>query len=198
MAPFSIYPIDLSLGKVMIGMHIIHCKQTSTCEQNLQELCFVFMKQKVLYITLSVLFCVILGSLGGLFTISEIKGWYSTIQKPSWNPPNWIFGPVWTTLYTLMGISFGLILSSKGPEKKKSIQFFVTQFLFNLLWSYIFFNQHMIGLAFLNILLMLTFILLTIFSFNRISKLAAILLIPYVSWVSFAAILNFTIYRLNP
>lgn len=156
------------------------------------------MKQKVVYITISILICVVLGSLGGLFTISEIKDWYSTIQKPSWNPPNWIFGPVWTTLYTLMGISFGIIISSSGSEKKRSATLFIIQFIFNLLWSYIFFNQHMIGLALLDIILMWVFILLTIFSFSKTSRLAAILMVPYISWVSFAGILNFTIYRLNP
>lgn len=156
------------------------------------------MKRKTIYILLSVIAFVVLGSLGGLFTISEIKGWYSSLQKPSWNPPNWLFGPVWTTLYSMMGISFGIILSSTNPERKRALTLFLIQFVFNLLWSYIFFNQHMIGLALLEILAMWIFILLSIFSFNRISKLAAILLIPYISWVSFAAILNFTIYRLNP
>ena len=142
---------------------------------------------------------VAVGAISGLFTTAEIPGWYQTINKPSWNPPSWIFGPVWTTLYILMGISLFLIWKSDANEhvKKTAISLFAIQLIFNFFWSFIFFKQHQIGWAFAEIIVMWIFILLTIFAFAPINKVAAWLLVPYISWVSFASILNYTIWRLN-
>lgn len=139
----------------------------------------------------------LIGYSSSFFTVSEIGGWYQTIKKPTWNPPNWIFGPVWTTLYVLMGISLYLIWRSSTLQKGPAIILFSLQLVLNFFWSFIFFKQHQVGFAFAEILVLWCLILLTIFAFARINKPAAWLLVPYISWVSFAAILNFTIWQLN-
>lgn len=147
---------------------------------------------------LSLISTVGLGSLGGIFTIAEIPTWYAGLNKPSFNPPNWIFGPMWTTLYVLMGISFYLIWKSPvSLSRNKAMRIFVIQFILNFCWSIIFFSLHEIGWAFVEILAMWVFILLTIIQFRKISTLAAALLIPYLLWVSFASILNGSIWQLN-
>lgn len=139
------------------------------------------------------------GSIAGLFTRPEIDTWYQTIEKPSWQPPNWVFGPVWTFLYILMGIALYLIWRNNAPAKQKrpAIILWSIQLIFNFFWSYIFFRQHQIDWALGEIIVLWFFILLTIFSFARISKPAAWLMVPYISWVSFATILTYTIYQLN-
>ena len=136
---------------------------------------------------------------GAYFTITGTGSWYTQINKPEWNPPSWIFGPVWTTLYVMMGISFFLVWKSGAASslKKTAIFFWIAQLVANFFWSIIFFGQQEIGLAFGEILLLWVLILLTIFSFAKISKPAAWLLVPYISWVSFAAMLNYTIWKLN-
>jgi benzodiazapine receptor len=137
------------------------------------------------------------GGVAGLFTQPEIESWYRTIQKPSWQPPNWLFAPVWTTLYLMMGVALYLVWRSAAPAKRLPIILWIVQLVLNFFWSAIFFKHHQIGWALVDILLLWVFILLTIFSFARISRPAAWLLVPYISWVSFAAILNFAIYQLN-
>lgn len=154
-------------------------------------------KSRWLKIALCVSLCVTLGILSGFSTVESINNWYQHINKPSWNPPNWIFGPVWTTLYILMGISVALIWHTGHQFKNRAIGLFIIQFGFNLAWSFIFFNLHAIGWAFVEILLMLFFISLTLYSFYKINRLAAWLLIPYLLWVSFASVLNGTIWFLN-
>lgn len=153
-------------------------------------------------IIISVAVCLGLGLLSGLSTMKEIDGWYATINKPSFNPPNSIFGPVWSGLYTLMGISFGLVwhkLSRKGFKlfELRGVSFFFVQFLLNLAWSSIFFTWHKPGLALIEIIVLWIFILLTIIHFYRFHKLAGILLIPYILWVSFATALTAAIWHLN-
>ena len=140
----------------------------------------------------------LVGFTASLFTITGVNSWYQAIQKPSWNPPNWIFAPVWTTLYVLMGIAFFLIWRSTDEKQKRTaIILFIIQLVANFLWSFIFFDQHQVSLAFAEIIILWLLILVTIFSFARINKVAAWLLVPYISWVSFAAILNYTIWQLN-
>lgn len=136
---------------------------------------------------------------GAYFTVTGIGSWYQSLDKHSWNPPNWVFGPVWTTLYVLMGIALYLVWRSKATEKQKrwAITFWGIQLFLNFLWSFLFFGQEQILGALLEIIILWLFILLTIFAFARINKLAAWLLVPYISWVSFAAILNYTIWDLN-
>lgn len=139
-----------------------------------------------------------LGAGSGYFTVKEIPTWYAGLVKPSFNPPNYLFGPVWTILYILMGISLFLIWKQPpSPQRKKAITIYLIQFALNLAWSFIFFNQHQIFLAFLEIVAMWICILLTIIAFSKFSKLAAWLLVPYISWVSFAAFLNYHIWLLN-
>ena len=153
----------------------------------------------LLKLIISIVIPVAVGAISGLFTSSEIPGWYQTINKPTWNPPSWLFGPVWTTLYVMMGIALFLVWKSDASQsvKKTAIILFAAQLVLNFFWSFIFFNQHQIGWAVVEIITMWVFILLTIFAFAPISKIAAWLLVPYISWVSFATILNYTIWKLN-
>lgn len=148
---------------------------------------------------ISILIPLAIGAVSGFFTTAEIPGWYQTINKPTWNPPSWIFGPVWTTLYVMMGIALFLIWKSDVSQtaKKTAIILFAAQLGLNFFWSFIFFNQHQPGWALVEIIVMWVSILLTIFAFAAVSKTGAWLLIPYISWVSFATILNYTIWQLN-
>lgn len=141
----------------------------------------------------------LVGGIAGYFTASEIKSWYILLNKPSWNPPNYLFGPAWTTLYILMGYAFYRIWVSKGGSEMKNwaIVLFVVQLVLNFFWSFIFFKQHNLGWAFVEIIAMWLAILCTIIAFSKIDKPAAWLLVPYISWVSFATILNYTIWQLN-
>jgi peptide-methionine (R)-S-oxide reductase len=155
------------------------------------------MKSLLAKIMLCSLICLLLGSASGLLTIDAITGWYASIEKPSWNPPNWIFGPVWTTLYVMMGSAIALIWHSDHPDKKRAMYLFVLQFLLNLMWTPLFFGLQWIGAAFFDILLLFVLIILTIMKFAKISKGAAWLLVPYLAWVGFASALNGTIWHLN-
>ena len=139
------------------------------------------------------------GAVAGMFTAPEIKGWFQTINKPSWQPPNWLFGPVWTLLYVLMGVAFYLIWKSKAAaiKKRMAITLWVIQLVFNFFWSFIFFKKHQIDWALGEIVVLWFFILLTMLAFGRIQKLAAWLMVPYISWVTFATLLTLTIYQLN-
>lgn len=150
-----------------------------------------------LKLLISISACLAVGGVSGFVTANEIPGWYVNINKPVFNPPNWIFGPVWTALYILMGIAFFLIWKSPTPAKEKAYLFFALQLVLNFFWSIIFFRLHAVGFAFAEIIMMWICILLTIVSFYPISKPAAYLLIPYLLWVSFASVLNFSIWRLN-
>lgn len=153
-----------------------------------------------LRLLISITIPLVVGSSASFFTVTGLGSWYSSIQKPSWNPPNWVFGPVWTTLYIMMGIAFYLVWKSDVPKLKKAnaIMLWVVQLVFNFLWSLIFFNLHQIGWAMADIVVLWFFIFLTIVAFSKINKLAAWLMVPYISWVTFAAILNYTIWQLNP
>ncbi|RYY86711.1 MAG: tryptophan-rich sensory protein [Chitinophagaceae bacterium] len=148
---------------------------------------------------ISLLIPQVVGGTAGLFTITEVGSWYQGINRPTWNPPGWLFGPVWTTLYVLMGIALYLVWKGqeRSAQKTRAIWLWGMQMLANFCWSFIFFNQHRIGLAFAEIVLLWLLILLTIFAFARISKTAAWLLVPYISWVTFAGILNYTIWVMN-
>lgn len=144
--------------------------------------------------------CQLAGFVGSLFTTPSIPTWYAAIQKPSFNPPNWIFGPVWTTLFVLMGVA-AFIVWNKGLDKKgvkAALLLFIIQLVLNMLWSYLFFALHSPLYAFVEIIILWLAILLTMLKFFPISHAAGYLLLPYILWVSFAAVLNFTIFRLNP
>jgi tryptophan-rich sensory protein len=139
------------------------------------------------------------GILGTVFTSSSIPTWYATLQKPSFNPPNWIFGPVWTMLFLLMGIALFLVWQ-KGTHRKEvklATIIFGTQLVLNTFWSIIFFGLQSPRYAFVEIIFLWIAIVATIITFYKISKPAAGLLVPYILWVSFAAYLNYTIWMLN-
>ena len=139
------------------------------------------------------------GVIGSFFTVTNSNSWYSTINKPIFNPPSWIFGPVWIILYTLMGISAYLVWKEWGISiiaKYATILFFV-HLLFNTLWSFLFFGMNNPMLAFFDIIFLWIMILVLIIMNYQINKMAAYLLMPYILWVSFASVLNFYIWRLN-
>lgn len=148
---------------------------------------------------ISLLLPLAVGGISGFFTVKAIPGWYEQLNKPWFNPPNWIFSPVWTSLYIMMGIALWLVWKSDAPQKLKqrAIYLFAAQLVLNFFWSLIFFNLHQIGWALVEIVAMWATILLTIFAFAKVNKLAAWLLVPYISWVSFATILNYSIWQLN-
>lgn len=157
------------------------------------------MKKKLTYITVSILICLLIGFLSSFATQSSVNDWYVGLNKPSFNPPNWIFAPVWTALYVLMGIAAGIVWS-KGFHHiwvKTALYHFGFQLLFNALWSIVFFGLKNPFWAFLVILVLLTLIALTIKWFRVVSKLASFLLVPYLLWVCFATLLNYKIWELN-
>ncbi len=141
----------------------------------------------------------VLGFLSGYATKASIIDWYPTLNKPSFNPPNKIFAPVWTVLYTMMGIAAGIVWA-KGFHHvwvKTALYHFIFQLLFNALWSIVFFGLKQPLLALLVIIVLLTLIILTIKWFKVVNKTAAYLMIPYLLWVCFATVLNYKIWELN-
>lgn len=147
----------------------------------------------------SIIICQLAGFLGSLFTVPAIPTWYAQLTKPSFNPPNWLFMPVWLTLYLLMGISLYLIWSqdTRRVEVKQALLIFAMQLVLNTLWSIVFFGLHsLLGSSLLIIVLWLA-ILFTILRFHKLSPTAGYLLIPYLLWVSFATVLTWAIFFLN-
>lgn len=155
--------------------------------------------KRILNLVLAILICQMAGLLGILAIMPAIPTWYSGLNKPDFSPPNWLFAPVWTLLYALMGASAFLIwqLGMDKKEVKTALAVFTLQLVLNMLWSFLFFGLHLPLLAFGEILFLWLLILLTINKFWSLSKPAAFLLLPYLLWVSFAALLNFFIVRLN-
>lgn len=154
---------------------------------------------KIIKLLFLILICEGVGFLGTIFTIPSISTWYMTLNKAPFNPPPWIFGPAWTTLYFLMGLSLFLVLQKKLKKQKNFlIILFSTQLFLNFLWSVIFFGMHLPQIALLEIIFLWVSIALLIIDFWKFSKPAAILLVPYILWVSFASILNLFVVLLNP
>ena len=146
----------------------------------------------------SVLICQLAGIIGSLSTAPAVKGWYTTINKSPLNPPSWVFAPVWTALFIMMGIAAGIIwLSEKNEARKKALTVFGVQLVLNTLWSIIFFGMKNPPLAFIEIIVLWFAILYTIILFRKINRKAAYLLIPYILWVSFASILTLSVAILN-
>lgn len=142
-----------------------------------------------------------LAGLGGvLFTDTGQSSWYQGLEKPAWNPPGWVFGPVWTILYILMGIAFYLVWKNETApkeQKRPAMVFWVIQLVLNFFWTIIFFGAHSPGYAFIEIMVLWLAIVITIILFSRVNKTAAWLMVPYLLWVSFASFLNYTIYQMN-
>lgn len=162
------------------------------------------MEQKPLSRTFKILVmivtCVIVGTVSGLVTQESVTTWYPTINKPSFNPPNWIFAPVWTTLYVMMAIAAGLVWDKMETQRetvRKALTFFAIQLALNALWSFIFFGLHNPMLALIEIVLLWLMIYETFVQFNKVNKIAAYLFIPYILWVTFALVLNASIWWLN-
>lgn len=156
--------------------------------------------KKVLCLALAIGICLLAGYAGSTYSTPSIPTWYSGLHKPDLTPPSWVFAPIWTVLYILMGISLCLILQSgitKG-EVFVGLLLFLLQLGLNIGWSYLFFGWHMIFFAFLCIIALWAFLLCTILQVSRFSIISAALLIPYLLWISFAAYLNYVILVLNP
>jgi benzodiazapine receptor len=142
--------------------------------------------------------CLAVGALGGWVTAGGVKDWYPTLHKPSFNPPNWLFGPVWTALYAMMGVAAWRVwCKAWGDKARRPLALFALQLALNLGWSVAFFGLHAIGAAVVVIVALEAAILGTMLAFRRIDGLAAALLVPYALWVAFATLLNVTIWRLN-
>lgn len=138
------------------------------------------------------------GSLSGLANAGSIEGWYATLKKPAFNPPNYVFGPVWTGLYLLLGVSLYRIVEAPPETARKTAMIvFGVQLFLNFSWSFLFFYFRLPGVAFAEILLLWVSILTMIVTFFRISPAAAYLQVPYLLWVGFASVLNGTIWYLN-
>ena len=153
---------------------------------------------KFLKLCLCIIIPLLIGAVSGFATASSINTWYVTLHKPFFNPPNYLFGPVWTTLYILMGVSFYMILQSRNIKYKKgAIYLFCIQLFLNFCWSFIFFKFQYLGLALIEIIMMWISILAMIIWFAKLNKTAAYLQIPYLCWVSFATVLNASLWYLN-
>lgn len=152
-----------------------------------------------LKLALSIIICELVGVLSTPFTIASIPNWYAHLHKPFFSPPDWVFGPVWTTLYFLMGVSVFLIWQKglKNKKIKKALIYFTIQLVLNFLWSVLFFGLHSIALGLIDIVALLASIIITMVFFYRISKISAYLLLPYLLWVSFATLLNISLLILN-
>lgn len=143
--------------------------------------------------------CLGAGGLGGFATASSVATWFPTLVKPSWNPPAWLFGPVWTTLYIMMAVAMWLVWKTDTAlvRIKPAVILFGSQLLLNLAWSFLFFGARSPGLALIDIIALWLAIVATIYAFYQQSKWAGILLLPYFAWVSFAMALNVAIWQLN-
>ena len=125
--------------------------------------------------------------------------WHAALAKPSWNPPGWLFGPVWSALYAMMAVAAWLVWKRGGvASQRKALGLFLVQLLLNAAWTPLFFGLHQTGIAFAEILLLWLAIAATLIAFRRVSRPAAWLLAPYLAWVGFAAALNGTLWRMNP
>jgi len=160
------------------------------------------MKTKIDFVKLvaAIIMCSLAGAVGSIFTISAIQTWYTALNKPSFAPPNWVFGPAWTTLYILMGISL-YIVWEKGIKKKEirsAVKVFGVQLGLNAVWSFLFFGLRSPFYGLIGIVLLWLAIVWTMIKFWKISKTATYLLVPYILWVSFATILNLAVWQLNP
>lgn len=157
------------------------------------------MKFKPLAFIISIAITLSIGALGGWATAQSVKTWYPTLNKPFFNPPNWLFGPVWTSLYILIGIAAYLVWMKRDQitHVPRTVAIYFIQLILNLGWSFIFFYLHEIGFALAEILMLLAVIILNAVLFYRIDKWAGLIFIPYILWVSFAAFLNYNLFILN-
>lgn len=154
-------------------------------------------KSLILIFTGCIVLCASAAWLGSVLTIDGVNGWYQTIKKPSFNPPNTIFAPVWSVLYLMMAVSLYYVLKSHHSNKKLAIVIFMVQLVLNVLWSLLFFKLHLVGLALMDMILMLVLMISYYFIVKPIKPIAAYLFIPYIAWVAFATVLTASIWSLN-
>jgi len=157
------------------------------------------MKFKPVAFLINIVITLGIGVLGGLATSESVKTWYPTLNKPSFNPPNWLFAPVWTSLYILIGIAAYLvwIKRDKIAHFPRVLAIYFIQLILNLCWSFIFFSLYEIGFALFEILILLIVIVVNAIAFYKIDKWAGYLFIPYILWVGFASFLTYSIFMLN-
>jgi benzodiazapine receptor len=156
-------------------------------------------KEELMKVFAFILACQLAGIIGSIFTFPSIDTWYSSLQRPSFSPPNWVFGPVWIMLYTMIGISAYMVWKKGWKSKgvRTSLYIFSIQLILNSAWSFLFFGLNNLLLALFEIVVLWAFIVLTVLKFYKIDKRAAWLLAPYLLWVSFAMILNYYFWMLN-
>jgi tryptophan-rich sensory protein len=153
---------------------------------------------KSIKLIIAILLPMVIGGFSGFLTANSINDWYTTLQQPSFNPPNWVFGPVWTTLYLIMGISlYRIWILPVSEERNFAIVVFFGQMILNFFWSLIFFRWHLIGTALAEIILMWVMIATMIHLFKKLDKVAGIMNVPYLLWVTFASALNAAYFVLN-
>lgn len=155
--------------------------------------------QNAIRLFVSVTAPLVVGGLSGIATARSVSDWYPTLRKPVFNPPSWVFGPVWTALYALMGIALYIVWRHgwDRPEVRWAMALFAVQLVLNGLWSILFFGMRAPGLAFLEIVLLWLAVAATVFAFWQTTPRAGTLMVPYLAWVSFAAVLNGSIWWLN-
>lgn len=155
-------------------------------------------KSDIVKLVVSILIPLALGAIAGRFTAQAVPEWYVSLDKPSFNPPNWIFGPVWTLLYILLGISLYIIWKqTPGKERNNALRIFSLQMFLNFIWSFVFFYFNQIGLALIVIIGLWFSIAFMLKRFYKIKPLAAYLNLPYLLWVTFASVLNAGYYIIN-
>ncbi|GGE67168.1 TspO/MBR related protein [Pedobacter psychrotolerans] len=157
------------------------------------------MRFKPLAFILSIAITLSIGALGGFATAQSVKTWYPLLNKPSFNPPNWLFAPVWTSLYILIGIAAYLVWVKRDQVQHfpRTVAIYFIQLILNLAWSFIFFYLHEIGFALAEIIALLIVVILNAVMFYKIDKWAGLLFIPYILWVSFASFLTYNLFILN-
>ncbi len=148
-----------------------------------------------LAVSLALAFAV--AAIGGWVTAASVTDWYPTLAKPAFNPPAWVFGPVWTALYALMAFAAWRVWRARGPLRRVALGFYGAQLALNLLWSILFFGLHLIGAALFEIVILFMTILATMRLFGRLDLPAGLCFVPYALWVAFAGLLNAAIWRLN-
>ena len=154
--------------------------------------------REALKLLFAVVVCEAVGGLGSYFTVGAIPGWYATLVKPAFSPPNWVFGPVWTTLYALMGLAAYLVWRRHhGAHRTHALRLFALQLLLNGIWTPVFFGLRSTGGGLIVIIALLIAIIATTVSFWRLRPAAGILLLPYLAWVAFATVLNASLWYLN-
>jgi benzodiazapine receptor len=155
-------------------------------------------KQQIIKLIISIALPLLVGAVAGMFTAKAVPEWYATLNRPSFSPPNWLFGPVWTTLYLILGISLFLIWKQNPTEDRNiAIILFLVQIFLNFAWSFLFFYFKLVGIALVEIVLLWITIIIMIVQFYKVLPLAAYINIPYLLWVSFATVLNAAYYMLN-